>query len=198
MFKRQINRTITGPLARRAISSFARDRLLITKSNSSVGFRRLVASQYNVYSPSFNQKMPTGRRWYGLSVDQPAEEYKYEDVKKLAQQQQQQQAENTSDVLLVDVREPQEYAQGAIPSAVNIPYNSYPGALGLDPEDFYDTFGFSKPSLDQKLVFYCLAGVRSAAAEQLAATYGYQKRGNYTGSYQDWIEHESPEEQQQK
>lgn len=99
---------------------------------------------------------------------------------------------------LIDVREPSEYAQGYIPTALNIPYKSSPGALGLDEEEFSELFGFPKPPTDGTLVFYCLGGVRSTAAEILADTFGYQKRMNYTGSYKDWIEHDGPVEYPKK
>ncbi|CAN6629514.1 thiosulfate sulfurtransferase Rdl2p, mitochondrial [Trichomonascus vanleenenianus] len=124
------------------------------------------------------------RRWYSpLTQDAPAEEVDYNEVKKLSQS-------NDKNVVIIDVREPEEYAGGHIPNAVNIPFKSCPGALGLDAEEFAETFGFDKPTLDQKLVFYCLAGIRSSAAESLAATYGYQNRLNYKGSYEDWVNHE--------
>jgi rhodanese-related sulfurtransferase len=174
MLRSQFSRVSIGLLGRRTIMTACRPQQPVAawRAHATRGLNR------PVYQIGL-------RRWYSrLSVDQPAEELKYEDVKQMTQKP-------NSDVVLVDVREPQEYENGAIPTAVNIPYKSSPGALGLDPDDFYDTFGFAKPSLDQRLVFYCLAGVRSTAAEQLAATYGYQKRGNYTGSYEDWLNHES-------
>lgn len=109
------------------------------------------------------------RRYSPITKDELAKPYEYKDVKKLSQQ------EKHDGIVIVDVREPDEYAAGHIPTAINIPYNSSPGALGLDPEEFEDTFGFPKPKPEDELVFYCLAGVRSTAAEQLAATFGYQK-----------------------
>lgn len=108
------------------------------------------------------------REYTVLSSDKPAVLYTYEDVKKLSQTEH-------PDVVLIDVREPDEFAAGHIPTAVNVPFKSSPGALGLDEESFKDAFGFDKPPLDKKLVFYCLAGLRSTPAEQLAATFGYQE-----------------------
>lgn len=35
-------------------------------------------------------------------------------------------------------------------------------------------------------MFYCKAGVRSAAAVKLAGQVGYQKVGEYKGSWLDW------------
>lgn len=113
----------------------------------------------------------------------PAKLYDYNKVKQLVDHP----IEST---ILIDVREPQELAdQGYIPSAFNIPFKSTPGALNLPADEFEDAFKFPKPSTDKELVFYCQAGVRSTAAEELASTFGYVKRGNYPGSFNDWVAH---------
>lgn len=45
-----------------------------------------------------------------------------------------------------DVREPHELADtGRIPGAVNMPLNSHPNAIFVEPVTFYRTFGFLKP-----------------------------------------------------
>lgn len=119
-------------------------------------------------------------------VDAPARVVDYAEVKALADGK-------DPNVVIVDAREPDEFSKGHIPNAVNIPYNSMPGALGLDAAEFEATLGFPKPDADKTLLFYCQAGVRSTNSEQLASTYGYTKRLNYKGSYQEWAEHEKPE-----
>lgn len=43
-----------------------------------------------------------------------------------------------------------------------------------------------KPTADQEVVFYCKAGVRSSAAAGLAQQAGYEKVGEYRGSWLDW------------
>jgi rhodanese-related sulfurtransferase len=85
-----------------------------------------------------------------------------------------------------DVREPSEYTAGYIPTAINLPIKSQPDALFLPAEEFLDRFGFSKPSADQEVVFYCKAGVRSQAAAGLARQVGYTKVSEYRGSWMDW------------
>lgn len=90
-------------------------------------------------------------------------------------------------VVIVDVREPDEYKAGHVPGAINIPCKSSPGAYGLSPEEFKLTFNFEKPSTDKTLVFYCLGGIRSSISEELAGTCDYSKRLNYKGSWTDWV-----------
>ncbi|RPB03235.1 Rhodanese-like protein [Choiromyces venosus 120613-1] len=105
--------------------------------------------------------------------------YDYEAIKSLA-------TSPHSKATLIDVREPGEFASGAIPTAINLPIASSPDALTLSPEDFEDRFGFAKPSFDEEVVFYCKAGIRSSAAAQVAVGVGYRKVGEYRGSWVDW------------
>ena len=84
------------------------------------------------------------------------------------------------------MREPSEYEDGFIPSAFNLPIMSMPNALFLDPLEFRNQLGFSKPSVRNEVVFYCLAGVRSNIAANKAIQHGYTRVGEYKGSYQDW------------
>lgn len=94
-----------------------------------------------------------------------------------------------SKYVIIDVREPDEFATGHLPNAINIPVKSSPGALGLHPDEFKLTFGFDKPSTDKTLVFYCLAGVRATMSEELAYTFGYEHRLNFIGSFKEWLDH---------
>ncbi|CAK4033865.1 Hypothetical predicted protein [Lecanosticta acicola] len=92
----------------------------------------------------------------------------------------------SKDRILIDVREPSEYDSGYIPTAINLPLKSQPDALFLPAEEFEDRFGFEKPKAKQEVVFYCKSGVRSSAAAQLAQQVGYEKVGEYRGSWLDW------------
>ncbi|KAI9851897.1 MAG: RNA polymerase C-22 sterol desaturase [Thelocarpon superellum] len=92
----------------------------------------------------------------------------------------------STEKILIDVREPSEYQAGFIPSAINIPIASQPDALFLPEEEFEDRFGFQKPPPSKEVVFYCKAGVRSSAAAVMAKQSGYEKVGEYRGSWLDW------------
>lgn len=152
-----------------------------------------VASPFSVHFPVAGLRCPsrpapqfTQLRKFVIEVDQKAKIYSYDQMKALSAN-----LPEKKDVVLVDVREPSEFNEGHIPGAINVPFKSSPGALGLDAEDFQDKFGMAKPDPKKELIFYCLAGVRSSAAEELAATFGYKHRGNYKGSWEDWVKNSS-------
>ncbi len=46
--------------------------------------------------------------------------------------------------------------------------------------------GFERPGKEKEVVFYCRAGVRSRAAAELARQAGWEKVGEYSGSWLDW------------
>ncbi len=69
-----------------------------------------------------------------------------------------------------------------------MPIDSAPEALSLSPDEFRARFGFAKPPPSKEVVFYCKAGIRSATAAELALRNGYEKVGEYRGSWLDWEE----------
>ena len=68
------------------------------------------------------------------------------------------------DYLILDVRTPEEFAQGHIPGAVNIPNED----IGTEPIE-------ALPRKDQTLLVYCRSGNRSRQASQKLADQGYTK-----------------------
>jgi rhodanese-related sulfurtransferase len=74
-------------------------------------------------------------------------------------------------MVLVDVREPHEFAAGHIPGAVLNPLSSF------DP---------SQLPTDKRVVFSCAAGVRSLRAIEFAQAAGLSIREHYKGGFKDW------------
>ena len=74
--------------------------------------------------------------------------------------------------LVIDVREPNEYAQGHIAHAINIPRGLIEFAIFDHPE--------TKPNLDEnniaetKITIYCKSGGRSALATQSLQALGFK------------------------
>lgn len=67
-----------------------------------------------------------------------------------------------------------------------MPIASSPDALFLPTDAFEDKFDFPKPGHDVEVVFYCKAGVRSRAAAGMAKMAGWERVGEYEGSWVDW------------
>ncbi|KAK3819670.1 MAG: Rhodanese-like domain-containing protein [Benniella sp.] len=89
-------------------------------------------------------------------------------------------------VVLIDVREATEVAQGAIPTSRHVPLGSIQEALALPEKEFEERFGFKKFNKDDEVIFYCRSGKRSGMAFELARQHGYSGVRNYSGSWLDY------------
>ncbi|KAL5374741.1 hypothetical protein PMIN06_012406 [Paraphaeosphaeria minitans] len=116
--------------------------------------------------------------------DKRSKFYEFQDILSLIQTPSS--SSSPAKTLLIDVREPAEFAANTIPTSLNVPVSSQPDALLLSDDDFEDRFGFAKPPRETPVVFFCKAGVRSSAAAQLAKLAGYTQVGEYRGSWLDW------------
>ncbi|GIU83776.1 MAG: molybdopterin biosynthesis protein MoeB [Acidimicrobiales bacterium] len=77
--------------------------------------------------------------------------------------------------VVLDVREPDEYEQGAIPGAVHIPR----GVLETQVES-------RLPQRDKKIVVHCAGGVRSAFAAETLQQLGYTDVVSMAGGFNRW------------
>ncbi|MCO5092112.1 rhodanese-like domain-containing protein [Bosea sp. (in: a-proteobacteria)] len=77
-------------------------------------------------------------------------------------------------ILLVDVREPHEFAAGHIPGAVSRPLSRF------DPADLPNEPG-------KRIVLSCAAGVRSRRALAFAQSAGLDIDSHYAGGFRDWL-----------
>ncbi|GGC62971.1 rhodanese-like domain-containing protein [Chelatococcus reniformis] len=76
-------------------------------------------------------------------------------------------------ILLVDVREPNEWEAGHIPGSVLFPLSSFDPAALPDPQG-------------RRLVFSCRSGNRSQTAIAHARGAGLPYREHYRGGFLDW------------
>lgn len=77
-------------------------------------------------------------------------------------------------ILVVDVREPHEFAAGHIPGSTSLPLSQF------DPAAIPDTPG-------KRVVFSCAAGVRSLRALEFAQSAGLDVDSHYVGGFKDWV-----------
>lgn len=84
-------------------------------------------------------------------------------------------------ILIVDVREPHEFAAGRIPGSVSLPLSQF------DPADIPDAPG-------KRIVLSCAAGVRSLRALEFAQSAGLGVDTHYVGGFKDWAMRGEPVE----
>jgi rhodanese-related sulfurtransferase len=76
-------------------------------------------------------------------------------------------------MLVVDVREPHEYAAGHIPSAMLLPLSQFDSTL-------------IPQNAGKRIVFSCAAGVRSQHALAIAQAAGLPLTEHYVGGFKEW------------
>jgi sulfur-carrier protein adenylyltransferase/sulfurtransferase len=85
-------------------------------------------------------------------------------------------------IVVIDVREPDEFAKGKIPGAFTIPR----GVLEMQVD--------GRLPLESTVVLYCGAGARSALACRSLAEMGYDKVENLEGGWSAWVNSRLPVE----
>ncbi|MBF5037911.1 rhodanese-like domain-containing protein [Methylophilus sp. 13] len=87
-----------------------------------------------------------------------------------------------SKTLIVDVREPGEFAEGHIAGAVNVPRGVL--EFKLDPENSKELEHLQKKDLP--MLVYCRSGSRSALAVQSIQKLGYSLAVSMIGGMEQW------------
>jgi rhodanese-related sulfurtransferase len=82
---------------------------------------------------------------------------------------------NNPDFIIIDVRTPDEFAQGHIEKAINIEYKA---------ETFQDEI--SKLDKNKTYLIYCKIGVRSASARNIMKELGFSEVYHMPGGIEKW------------
>ncbi len=85
--------------------------------------------------------------------------------------------------LVLDVRTPGEFADGHIPSAVNIPHDELAARLDELPSD-----------RGAEIVVHCKSGRRAGVAEAVLVEAGYTNLSDLEGHWLGWVEADRPRE----
>lgn len=82
-------------------------------------------------------------------------------------------------LFVLDVRTQQEYAEGHVPGAVNVPHDQLASRLAEVPKD-------------KDIVLYCRSGRRAALAADVLAANGYTKLSHLEGDMTAWTQQGRP------
>jgi len=89
---------------------------------------------------------------------------------------------------ILDVREPEEYAEGHIPGAINVPR----GFLEVKADLEHPKKDARLADRDQKLLIYCAGGNRSALAGKTLQDMGFTQVTHMAEGYTGWAKRDLP------
>jgi rhodanese-related sulfurtransferase len=101
-------------------------------------------------------------------------------VKTIGMEEYRKVVENPGGTLIVDVREPQEYAAGHVPGAINIP-------RGVIEFKIWNQVGYpANTQMDQPIVLQCQSGNRASLAAQALVEIGFTHTTAVVMSLDEW------------
>ena len=92
--------------------------------------------------------------------------------------------DNGDMILLVDVREPNEYNAGYIPGALNIPRGVL--EFKINSEQFWDEAMLYMPLPEEEIIVYCRKGKRSILAAETLQKLGYTNVTYISDGWKMW------------
>ena len=123
-------------------------------------------------SPIFAQSSPPIAKQKAEAAQKQVKTIGMEEYRKLV--------ENPGAALIVDVREPYEYAAGHVPGAINIP-------RGLLESQIWSHVGpQGEPDMDRPLVLQCQSGKRASLAAQSLEALGFTRTTAVVMNLDDW------------
>ena len=91
------------------------------------------------------------------------------------------QAKHPQHLFVLDVRSPEEFKEGHVPGAVNVPYDQIASRLADVPKD-------------KDVVLYCRTGRRAGIAAEVLQANGYTRLSHLEGDMTAWVEKGRPVE----
>jgi phage shock protein E len=102
-------------------------------------------------------------------------------AKDISQSQLQKIMKNDQQVVVLDVRTVEEFEQGHIPNAVNIPHKELEARLA-------ELSG----AKNTQVVIYCRSGRRAEVAKQVLVTSGFTQLDHLSGDFNEWTSNNLP------
>lgn len=132
----------------------------------------LIGAEITVASVAFAQGLPPAVAQKVQAAQKQVKTIGMEEYRKVV--------ENPGGTLIVDVREPNEFAAGHVPGAINIP-------RGVIEFKIWNHVGYpANTHLDQPIVLQCQSGNRASLAAQSLADLGFTRITAVVMSLDDW------------
>ena len=132
----------------------------------------LISLSLSIPFHAFAQGLPPAGKQKNEATQKPVRTIGMEDYRKIV--------EHPGEALIIDVREPQEYAAGHVPGAINIP-------RGIIASQIWNHVGSSqKANLDRPIVLQCQSGRRATLAAETLGELGFTQTSAVIMNLDDW------------
>ena len=115
------------------------------------------------------QSVPSGTKQHVEAAQKPVRVIGMEEYRKLV--------DNPGSALIIDVREPDEYAAGHVPGSINIPRGQIESQIWNHVE---------KTDMEKPIVLQCQAGRRASLAAQSLEALGFTQTKAVVMNLDDW------------
>lgn len=129
----------------------------------------LISASLSIPSPALAQGLPPAGKQKIEATQKPVRTIGMEEYRKIV--------DNPGGVLIIDVREPQEYAAGHVPGVINIP-------RGLIETQIWNHLG--KADVEHPIVLQCQSGRRATLAAQTLGELGFTQTSAVIMNLDDW------------
>jgi phage shock protein E len=96
-----------------------------------------------------------------------------------------QKIKNSEDIILLDVRTPEEYAEAHLKNALLLPVQNL-------SQDTLASIGLGENAKDKEIIIYCRSGARSKTAYDIMSSLGYTNIKSVAGGMIHWQEDDYP------
>lgn len=132
----------------------------------------LISTSLSMSSSAMAQGLPPAAKQNVEVGQKPVRTIGMEEYRKIV--------DNPGAALIIDVREPQEYAAGHVPGAINIP-------RGVIDTNIWNHVGSAeKADLERPIVLQCQSGRRATLAAQTLGELGFTQTSVVMMSLDDW------------
>jgi rhodanese-related sulfurtransferase len=138
----------------------------------------LIGASLSISSPALAQSIQPTVKQNVQAAPKPVRTIGMEEYRKIV--------ENPGPALIVDVREPHEYAAGHVPGAINIP-------RGMIQTEIWKHVGSAdKANAERPIVLQCQAGRRATLAAQTLGELGFTQTSAVIMNLDDWKQSGNP------